>query len=88
MSVLDGRKNMKILLIQASNTPNKSAYDRLLENLSVLWPPSTIEYLASLTPNHHAITLIDENYQTIPTDEHFDLIGISYFTASAPEHIK
>ncbi|MEM2935197.1 MAG: cobalamin-dependent protein, partial [Candidatus Thermoplasmatota archaeon] len=49
----------------------------------MLWPPSTIEYIATLTPPRHSVTLINDYYDYIPIDEKFDLVGISYFTATA-----
>ena len=75
---------MRILLIQASGNPNRSTYDILLERISLLFPPSTISYLASLVPSRHQVTVIDENYENLRYNLNPDLVGISYFTASAP----
>lgn len=40
--------------------------------------------VAALTPDTHDIRLIDEQVEDIPWDEHFDLVGITVMTATAP----
>jgi len=40
--------------------------------------------VAALTPDTHDVTLIDEQIEDIPWDEHFDLVGITVMTATAP----
>jgi len=79
---------MKILLIQASGNPNRRPYDRLLERVSILFPPSTVAYIANLTPPKHQVKVIDENYNYLNENQKCDLVGISYFTASAPRAYK
>lgn len=40
--------------------------------------------VAALTPETDSITIIDEQIETVPFDEDFDLVGITVMTATAP----
>jgi len=49
-----------------------------------MWPPITLRQIEAITPEEHNVEIIDENYEKIDYTEDYDLVGISYFTATAP----
>jgi radical SAM superfamily enzyme YgiQ (UPF0313 family) len=58
---------------------------KLLENVRVLaLPPLNLMILASLTPDHFEIRIVDEAVTDIDFDEHADLVGITCMTPLAP----
>lgn len=79
---------MKILLITPSGNPNRSLYERVLERVYLMWPPITLRQIEAITPEKYDVEIIDENYEKIDYTKHYDLVGISYFTATAPRAYK
>jgi radical SAM superfamily enzyme YgiQ (UPF0313 family) len=49
-----------------------------------LLPPLGLAMVAAVTPPDIEITLIDENVTVIDFEEHFDLVGITVLTVTAP----
>ncbi|MCD6469127.1 MAG: B12-binding domain-containing radical SAM protein [Thermoplasmata archaeon] len=76
---------MRILLISPTfEEHNKKFYDEILKTFAINWPSITLQYLKSLTPKQHDVEIVDERYETIDFEEKWDLVGISFFTATAP----
>jgi radical SAM superfamily enzyme YgiQ (UPF0313 family) len=48
------------------------------------YPIITLPHLAAITPRHHEIKIIDENYENLDFNEPADLVGITCYTATAP----
>jgi radical SAM superfamily enzyme YgiQ (UPF0313 family) len=48
------------------------------------YPIITLPHLAAITPQHHEIKIIDENYENLDFNEPADLVGITCYTATAP----
>ena len=72
-------KKKKLLLINPVSRYRKG----FARDLTSKHPPLALAIIASYTPSHWKIKIIDENYQTF----HFrdaDLVGITSFTPSAP----
>ena len=74
---------MKILLIIPASNTNANLYDSLLNRLCSIWPPVTLRQLEAITPSKHEVELVDENYEQINFTKNYDLVGITYFTATA-----
>jgi len=76
---------MKILLIAPS-----TGYWRGLEKKKIFngktfrFSMLSLLSVAAVTPDKHQIKLIDEQIDEIPDDEHFDLVGITVMTSTAP----
>ncbi len=70
--------NRKLVLIN----PTNPARVGLTINKGSRFPPISLGIIASLTPDHWRITLIDENWEPFQFQE-ADLVGITAFTASA-----
>lgn len=65
----------KLLLINPSNI------HKGLGNLrSTAWPPLNLPYIASLTPDHYEIEVIDENIKPFEF-KHADIVGITSYTS-------
>jgi radical SAM superfamily enzyme YgiQ (UPF0313 family) len=47
-------------------------------------PQLTLPILASLTPSEHEVVMVDEEVERLPVDEHWDVVGITAMTATAP----
>ena len=47
-------------------------------------PQLTLPTLAALTPSEHEVLIADEDYDRLPLDEHWDVVGITVMTAVAP----
>jgi len=78
---------MHILLAQAFGTPHASLHQEFIDNVWLLWPSCTLEQLAALTPDRHDVTCIRALHRRKLrglTWDAYDLVGISYFTATAP----
>jgi radical SAM superfamily enzyme YgiQ (UPF0313 family) len=74
---------MKILLVQ----PNYPPITGFLNSVAVkLWtaPSITLQHLASITPNHHSIDLLNEAFQKSDVSDSYDLVAISSTTPTAP----
>ncbi|MDD3493676.1 MAG: cobalamin-dependent protein [Candidatus Thermoplasmatota archaeon] len=77
---------MKILLLQAFGSPYGTFYDKWIEKIWLLWPSCTLEHLAAVTPTNHEVTLVrsvNERIWKKMSIDSYDLIGISYFTATS-----
>jgi radical SAM superfamily enzyme YgiQ (UPF0313 family) len=48
------------------------------------YPIITLPHLAAITPSHHTVKIVNENYEDIDFDEHVDLVGITSYTMTAP----
>lgn len=68
---------MKLLLV----SPSRKLGKRVPKALKI--PQLSLHILASLTPNHVNITVIDEEIREIDFSLDFDLVGISCMTATA-----
>lgn len=68
---------MKILLISPCIDPDYKTPK------SVMMPQLSLHILSSLTPPHHSITILEEEYSDIDFSEKYDLVGISCFTSNA-----
>ena len=76
---------MKILLIAPSSGHWKGiGKKRLFNGKMFRFSMLSLLTVAALTPEEHDITMIDEQLEDIPWDEHFDLVGITVMTATAP----
>ncbi|MHC4552050.1 MAG: B12-binding domain-containing radical SAM protein [Planctomycetota bacterium] len=76
---------MKILLISpASGNWNKIATRKLFNGKTFRFSMIPLLTVAKLSPADAHITLIDEQIEDVPLDEHFDLVGITCMTALAP----
>jgi radical SAM superfamily enzyme YgiQ (UPF0313 family) len=67
---------MKILLIAPSLSKGRSQFLRM--------PQLTLGVISALTPPEIEVDVIDEEIEEINFDKHYDLVGISCMTASAP----
>jgi radical SAM superfamily enzyme YgiQ (UPF0313 family) len=47
-------------------------------------PQLTLPILAALTPPEHEVLMIEEEFERLPLDGHWDVVGISAMTATAP----
>ena len=68
---------MKILLV----SPKSSFPDVTPGSLRV--PQLTLPILAALTPSEHDVLMIEEEFEPLPLDTHWDLVGITAMTATA-----
>jgi len=69
---------MKILLISPL-TGDGSRREK-----GLLWPSLALYILEGLTPEEHTVKIVEEEFESIPLKEKFDLVGISCMTANAP----
>lgn len=74
---------MKILLIQPNYAPDLGFFDELRLKL-VFNPYITLQQIATVTPEKHEVTILDEVFQRIDFDEKYDIVGITCCTPSAP----
>ena len=76
---------MKVLLLNACGNTKKSFYIHILNAIG-FWSSCTLEQLAAVTPKQHEVTIIkdltDKKYKKIDFST-YDIIGISYYTATA-----
>lgn len=76
---------MKILLIAPSSGCWKGlGRHRLFNGKTFRFSMLSLLSVAALTPDNYDVKLVDEQIETIPEDEDFDLIGITVMTATAP----
>ena len=76
---------MRILLIAPSSGYWRGlGKKRLFNGKTFRFSMLSLLSVAALTPDTHDVTLIDEQIEDIPWDEHFDLVGITVMTATAP----
>ena len=69
---------MRILLISPkSNFPDATpGWMRI--------PQLTLPILAGLTPFEHEVSMVEEEFEPLPLDGHWDVVGITAMTATAP----
>jgi len=69
---------MRVLLVSPkSNFPDATpAWLRI--------PQLTLPILAALTPPEHQVAMVEEEFERLPLDEHWDVVGITAMTATAP----
>ena len=48
------------------------------------YPIITLPHLAAITPRHHEVKIINENYEELDFNEQADLVGITCYTMTAP----
>ena len=84
MWMLTGGGSMNILLTMPSPQRYQDWYDRLLERICILWPPLTLRQLEAITPDKHTVDVV-HSHEKIKENEEYDVVGISYFTATAPQ---
>jgi radical SAM superfamily enzyme YgiQ (UPF0313 family) len=78
---------MKILIIETvwmGTTQRYHLFDKLLLTAFSILPTLYARQIAAITPKEHVVTIINERYQTIPYNQHFDLVNINYTTSTAP----
>jgi radical SAM superfamily enzyme YgiQ (UPF0313 family) len=69
---------MKILLI------SPIVGDGIRRERGLLWPSLALYILEGLTPAEHSVTVVEEEFERIPFEREFDLVGISCMTANSP----
>jgi radical SAM superfamily enzyme YgiQ (UPF0313 family) len=65
---------MKILLISPHPNPKKNFLNKFN------YPSLTLQQIAGITPKEHEVEIVDERYEPIYFNKHYDLIGISCLT--------
>ncbi|MCX7703312.1 MAG: B12-binding domain-containing radical SAM protein [Planctomycetota bacterium] len=70
---------MRILLI----SPKKSGFADLTPGWLRI-PQLSLSILSALTPPQHEVITVEEEFERLPLDEDWDLVGISTMTATAP----
>jgi len=73
---------MRILLI------SPIIEDQVRREKGLLWPSLALYILEGLTPSEHSVKIVEEEFEIIPFEEEFDLVGISCMTANAPRAYK
>jgi radical SAM superfamily enzyme YgiQ (UPF0313 family) len=73
---------MRILLINPKRVGRGQASVRYMNST-----PLALPILKALTPEDIEVKIIDENHDTIPYDEHWDLVGITVMLHVAPSAI-
>lgn len=76
---------MKILLISPSSGNWKGlGQKKLFNGKTFRFSMLSLLTVAALTPDEDSVTLIDEQIDTLPKTNDFDLVGITMMTAAAP----
>jgi len=70
--------SMKILLVMPHPLRRRRG---ILDRFS--YPSLTLQQIAGITPRHHSVTIVDERYEDIDFNKHYDLVGISCLTYNA-----
>jgi len=65
---------MKILLIIPHPNPKRSIFSKFQ------YPCLTLQQIAGITPREHDVEIVDERYEKIRFDNHYDIVGISCLT--------
>jgi radical SAM superfamily enzyme YgiQ (UPF0313 family) len=65
---------MKILLVSPHPNTKKSFLNKFQ------YPSLTLQQIAGITPREHDVKIIDERYEDIDFNKHYDLVGISCLT--------
>ena len=69
---------MRVLLV----SPKRNSPDVIPGWFRV--PQLTLSILAALTPSEHEVLMTQEEYERLPVGEHWDVVGITAMTATAP----
>lgn len=69
---------MRVLLV----SPKSSFPDVTPSWLRI--PQLTLPILAGLTPPEHEVLTVEEEFERLPLDQHWDVVGITVMTATAP----
>jgi radical SAM superfamily enzyme YgiQ (UPF0313 family) len=69
---------MKVLLV----SPKSNFPDGTPGSLGI--PQLTLPILAGLTPSEDEVFMIEEEFEALPLDHHWDVVGITAMTATAP----
>ncbi|MBW6501219.1 MAG: B12-binding domain-containing radical SAM protein [Bacteroidales bacterium] len=69
---------MKILLI------SPVIGDGVRREKGLLWPSLALYIIEGLTPEGHEVRIVEEEFERVPVEEKYDLVGISCMTANAP----
>lgn len=76
---------MRILLVAPSSGYWRGlGKKRLFNGKTFRFSMLSLLSVAALTPDTHDVRLIDEQIEDVPWDEHFDLVGMTVMTATAP----
>jgi radical SAM superfamily enzyme YgiQ (UPF0313 family) len=75
---IEMEKRMRILLV----TPKSNFPDATPRWLRV--PQLTLPILAGLTPSEHEVLMVEEEFESLPLDDNWDVVGITAMTATAP----
>ncbi len=70
------KDNVKILLIAPSLGEGRSRFLRM--------PQLTLGIISALTPPEIEVDVVEEETEEVKFDRHYDLVGISCMTATAP----
>lgn len=65
---------MRILLIMPHPNAKQSLFSRFT------YPCLTLQQIAGITPREHFVKIIDERFEKVKFDDHYDLVGISSLT--------
>jgi radical SAM superfamily enzyme YgiQ (UPF0313 family) len=65
---------MKILLVSPHPTQKRSYLNKYQ------YPSLTLQQIAGITPREHDVEIVDERYEDVNFDNHYDLVGISCLT--------
>lgn len=76
---------MRILLVSpASGYWHGLGRKHIFNGKSFRFSMLSLLTVASLTPRKHEVTLVDEQFDEVPLDGDFDVVGITVMTATAP----
>ena len=70
---------MKLLLL----SPCRDEHRRSPRALRI--PQIALNIIASLTPSHYDVKILEEELEEVNLDEECDIVGISTMTANAPK---
>ncbi len=76
---------MRILLISPSSGNWKGiAKKKIFNGKTFRFSMLSLLTVAALTPKEHEVTILDEQFEDLPLDKNFDLVGITAMTAVVP----
>ena len=73
---------MRVLLLYVSMPENVSVPESGKQR-RVLFPSLTLAHLAALFPRDYDVVLCNEDIEDLPTDEDYDLVGITFYGVAA-----
>jgi radical SAM superfamily enzyme YgiQ (UPF0313 family) len=74
---------MRILFVQPLYPPLSGPLQRIAFKLGTS-PAITLQQLATITPQHHSVELINEPFQKLDFSQQYDVVAISCITPTAP----